>query len=604
MNHAIQNAIQQWAGRLALGVASLCLLAAAPAGAVTLELELTGRVGAGPLPQAPLVATNAAGETFSVTRLDLLLSGFALRRPDGQWQASTNAVAFLSLTEGRTRVRVADFPAGDYDALRFAVGVPPELNHADAAKFPAGHALNPNLNGLHWSWQGGYIFLALEGRWQTTNSAASGFSFHLANDWNLTTVTLPLRLSLVRDTRLTLNLDIHSVLNGIAFARDGASTHSRTNDPIANRLVKGLATAFREENSAPLPVAPVAQRPRSPQLPEHFTPYRFVVSRFFPVPELPADNPLTEERVALGRMLFHETKLSRDNSLSCASCHDAGAAFSDSRRVSLGVDGRAGTRQAMPLFNLAWKREFFWDGRAASLREQVLMPIQDHAEMHETLVRVVAKLARAEGLAAIDYPAQFAAAFGSREITPEKLALALENFLLTLTSHDSKFDRAQRGEPGAALSELEQRGFELFFTEYDPRRGQFGADCFHCHGGANFSNHGFANNGLDLAPADAGRWLATKRAADRGLFAVPSLRNVAVTAPYMHDGRFATLEEAVAHYVTGVKPSATLDPNLAKHPDGGVPLSADDQAALVAFLKTLTDPRYLPASSRASAANP
>ena len=202
--------------------------------------------------------------------------------------------------------------------------------------------------------------------------------------------------------------------------------------------------------------------------------------------------------------------------------------------------------------------------------------------MDETLERVTARLATTG-----TYPALFRAAFGSPEITAEKLGLALEQFLLTLTAYDARFDRALRGQ--ATLTEDEKRGFELFLTEYDPRTGQRGADCFHCHGGPLFSDHQFHNNGLAPNDADPGRWRVTGLESDRGRFATPSLRNVARTAPYMHDGRFATLEEVVAHYSTGIQRSATLDPNLAKHPDGSLPLSATDQAALVAFLKTLTN---------------
>ena len=190
----------------------------------------------------------------------------------------------------------------------------------------------------------------------------------------------------------------------------------------------------------------------------------------------------------------------------------------------------------------------------------------------------------------VDYPALFTEAFGSPEITAEKISLALEQFVLTLTSFDSKFDRALRGE--AKFTQPEQRGFELFMTEYEPRSGRFGADCFHCHGGALFSDHQFHNNGLDAVPLDLGRFLVTTNAGDRGKFSTPSLRNIALTAPYMHDGRFKTLEEVVEHYSTGLKRSATLDPNLAKHPDGGVRLMVEDQRALVAFLNTLTDEKF------------
>ena len=185
------------------------------------------------------------------------------------------------------------------------------------------------------------------------------------------------------------------------------------------------------------------------------------------------------------------------------------------------------------------------------------------------------------------YAGLFEAAFGSPEITAEKIALALENYLLTLTSFDAKFDRVLRGEE--TFTPDEQRGFELFSTEYDPRRDQFGADCFHCHGGPLFQSQTFANNGLDNTGSDLGREKVTGKASDRGKFAVPSLRNVALTGPYMHDGRFRTLAEVVEHYSPGVVRSAPLDPNLAKHPDGGVPLTAADKQALVAFLEALTD---------------
>src|SRR5439155_23426395 len=147
-------------------------------------------------------------------------------------------------------------------------------------------------------------------------------------------------------------------------------------------------------------------------------------------------------------------------------------------------EGKTRTRSAMPLFNLAWRSAFFWDGRAASLREQVLQPIQNPIEMHETLPNVVAKLRGGQEPSehrSADYPALFQTAFGTREITPDRIARALEQFLLTQTSHDSKFDRVLKGQ--AQFTTDEQRGFDLFHKEYDPRREQFGADCFHCHGG-------------------------------------------------------------------------------------------------------------------------
>jgi len=238
----------------------------------------------------------------------------------------------------------------------------------------------------------------------------------------------------------------------------------------------------------------------------------------------------------------------------------------------------------MPLFNLAWKDHFFWDGRANSLRAQVLEPIEDPIEMHENLDTLPKKLMNS------GYQQDFQKAFDSKEITTEKLSLALETFLLTLTSTNSKFDQALKGK--AELSKQEQRGLELFYMEYEPKHGKRGADCFHCHGGALFSDFDFHDNGLGLGK-DKGKGGVTGKAEDMGKFSTPSLRNIALTAPYMHDGRFQTLEEVVRHYSEGIKRTPNLSPNLAKHPTEGINLTKDDQAALVAFLKILTDPKYL-----------
>jgi len=313
------------------------------------------------------------------------------------------------------------------------------------------------------------------------------------------------------------------------------------------------------------------------------------VPAHFPEAAWPAENPLTEAGVELGRVLFHDVRLSVNGTQSCASCHAESHAFSDPRRFSLGAEGQVGTRNAMPLANLAWKPAFFWDGRSPTLRDQVLRPIEDPIEMHESLDRVVNKIG--------DLAPRFGAAFGTAEITSDRMARALEQYLLTLIPGTSKMDRTVTG--GERLDELEERGFELFFTESDPGRGIKGADCFHCHGGAHFTNHQFLNNGLDGdAPlADEGLARVTGKPADRAKFIVPSLRNVARTAPYMHDGRFATLEEVIEYYDHGIQSSTTLDPNLAKHlSQGGLGLSVEDKKALVAFLKALSDEPRVPAS--------
>ena len=305
-----------------------------------------------------------------------------------------------------------------------------------------------------------------------------------------------------------------------------------------------------------------------------------------PPPPIATDNELTVQGVKLGRMLFYETMLSKDGSMSCASCHRQKHAFSDTNQLSIGVDGFPGKRQAMAVFNMAWNtNEFFWDGRAHLLRHQSLKPIEDSLEMAEFLPNVISKLESVQA-----YKDQFKRAFGSEEITSEKMSLAMEQFMNSIVSVESKYDKFLRGD--ATLSASEEHGRKLFFTEYN----QFfpdssGADCAHCHAGLNFENDQYMNNGLD-APAfqtDIGREEVSGDANDRAKFKVPSLRNVELTTPYMHDGRFTTLEEVLDHYNNNLKASPTLDPALQQTIGTGLMLTPQDKADIIAFLKTLTD---------------
>jgi cytochrome c peroxidase len=574
------------ARKIILCLAGFCAIN--PASAATLQLQITPKVSGENLQPASLRYQTSASETFSVTRVSWLASDFALQRNDGSWLELSNSVAWFDYDQNRDSKRL-EIPAGEYCSLRFFVGLNTNLNHADVAKFPAEHPLNPNLNGLHWSWQGGFIFLALEGLWHNASGELDGWAYHLARDTNSTCVTLAAPLEITNETKLEMDFDLATLLNAprpLSFGKDGSSTHSRDGDPISAALVRNLAGAFRVHRITQLSETEIAvAHPKPLFLPTKFTPYEFQMVATFPIPDLPRDNPLLVERVELGKKLFLDPRLSINEQQSCADCHAPAKVFTDGRKTARGAEGKFGERNSMPLLNLAWKKEFFWDGRAKSLREQVLQPIQNPIEMHQSLTNLVKKLMDAK-----DYAALFTTAFGSPEITAEKISLALENYLLTLTSFDAKFDRVLRSEE--KFTTEEQRGFELFSTEYDPRRGQFGADCFHCHGGPLFQSQSFANNGLDETFGDLGRGKITGKKSDDGKFSTPSLRNVALTAPYMHDGRFQTLEAVVEHYATGVKRSATLDPNLAKHPDGGVPLTDADQHALVAFLKTLTDAQF------------
>jgi cytochrome c peroxidase len=563
-------------------------------GAVTLDLDFRPTWDAKPLELEALRHETGAGELLSVTRLSALLSGAALETADGNWVEVTPGHAWIDLASGRLRWTLNSVPPAQYRALRFWIGPDSVENHADPAKRLPDDPLSPGLNGLHWDWQGGYIFMALEGRYRSGTGPIAGYSMHFARDPRRTQVSLATSLDLRQDRVLRLDWDLASLFRlprPISLARDGHSTHSREQDALADALGKNLPLSFRAGDLLDsLGVAEKAVPPVVPKdLPPKYTPHRFAMAGTFPIPPLPRDNPLIEERIALGRRLFQETALSADRSISCASCHAAATGFSDLRRFSPGVRGQLGTRQSMALANLAWKREFFWDGRARSLRDQVLMPIQDPTEMAETLESVVGKLS---GMP--EYPVLFENAFGTPRIDAERIALALEQFVLTLTHFRSRFDLSTQGK--ASLSDQERRGLELFMTENEPRMGQRGADCFHCHGGPLFTDHQFHDNGLDLVPSDPGRARVTGRNADRGKFVTPTLRNIAQTAPYMHDGRFQTLEAVVRHYSEGVQASPNLDPNLAKHAAGGLHLSLEDQSALVAFLKTLSDP--VPESSQ------
>ncbi|MBB5031920.1 MbnP family protein [Prosthecobacter vanneervenii] len=526
----------------------------------------------------------SAQQKARITRLDFLLSGLALRRKDGTWVESKDWFAYLSAGAGRMTAKGSGIPAGEYTGIRFQIGVDDATNRADPHRYAADHALNPQVNGLHWGWMGGYIFLALEGRFQNEGKE-DGFSYHIANMPQLMKVDLPVEFRGGRPLTLTLDFDLEKVLSCVGFSKDGTSTHSREGDELAMRIKSRIEQSFRVRGlSYDVYQTPAYASPPAP-LPAGTHAYKPAVTQRFPQVRLPTDNPLTEEGVELGRRLFQDKRLSVNQTQACASCHDQGHAFADVRRFSLGAEQQVGKRNAMPLFNLAWQPAFFWDGRAATLREQVLMPIQDAHEMNETLPKVVAKLsADAECVEA------FRAAYGVSEITADGIAKALEQYLLTLVSQESRFDRAARKV--AELTESEKRGLRLFVTEFDPKRGLRGADCFHCHGGTLFMSQAFANNGLALAEDDIGRMAVTKDEADRGKFKTPSLRNIARTAPYMHDGRFATLEEVVEHYSSGVRNSPTLDPNLAKHPAGGIQLTAEEKADLVAFLKTLTDESF------------
>lgn len=317
-------------------------------------------------------------------------------------------------------------------------------------------------------------------------------------------------------------------------------------------------------------------------------PYNLEIPQLFAdkliAPIIPTNNPLTEEGVALGKKLFFDTILSADGTKSCASCHNPKNAFTDKQQFSVGIDGKLGFRNAMPLFNLAWNFDdrFNWDGSAFGLENQAFEPVSNPIELHANWKNISEKIQNHS-----EYQTLFLRAFGSSTIDSTFVTKAIAQFERTLISGNSKFDQFLLGK--ATLTPEEENGFNVFMDEAK-------GDCFHCHGSNNnplWTDNQFHNNGLDRNFSDLGLGKITGDPADNGKFKSPSLRNLAFTAPYMHDGRFATLDEVINHYSEGLQPSATIDPLMKQIDKGGVNLSTQDKADLKAFLLTLSDLEFV-----------
>lgn len=318
----------------------------------------------------------------------------------------------------------------------------------------------------------------------------------------------------------------------------------------------------------------------------------------FEVPDLPdflplvspSDNALTLEGIDLGRHLFYDPILSADSTMSCSSCHDPILAFTDGKSMSTGIDGIVGSRSAMSLINIGYNyRGLFWDGRVATLEEQALLPIEDPIELNHSWSEVVEDIQRHES-----YPRMFRKAYGiesTDEITEDLITKAIAQYeRILISGTNSKYDRAINYNT-VAFTELEQHGFDLFIDAGDG--DTVDAECSHCHHGGLFMGDLFFNNGIDETSdpeslLDLGRGAITGFDIDMGKFKAPTLRNIVLTAPYMHDGRFTTLEEVIDHYDSGGHPSPNLDQNIRP-----LSLSDYDKKALVAFLNTLTDTTYL-----------
>ena len=301
-----------------------------------------------------------------------------------------------------------------------------------------------------------------------------------------------------------------------------------------------------------------------------------------------ANNPVTAEGVELGRYLFYDPILSSDSTMSCASCHKQQSAFSDSpNQYSKGREGATMKRNTMPLFNLAWYPAFFWDGRAVSIEEQVFHPVRTYSEMNLQWNDAAVRLEKSKF-----YKALFTESFGNRKIDSIQISNAIAQFLRTLISHQSKYDQVLKGK--AYFSKDEYDGFVLV---NDQTKG----DCIHCHitdGDALGTTLVFSNNGIDSIYKaqdyiDKGRGAITGKSTDNGKFIVPSLRNLAFTSPYMHDGRFRTLEEVIEFYTSGIKLSANIDSKMAYAHRGGTKLTEEEKKKVIAFLLTLSDSSFI-----------
>ena len=308
------------------------------------------------------------------------------------------------------------------------------------------------------------------------------------------------------------------------------------------------------------------------------TPYALVQPYKFPLFPAGEDENITEEGIQLGRRLFYDPILSGDSSMSCATCHIQEDGFSDKRQFSIGIDGSIGNRQAMPIINIAWMTQLFWDGRSAGLQAQALEPVINPIEMMAHWHIVVSDL-KSNSV----YVDLFERAFPDQEITKYLAAGAIAQFEKTLISSNSKFDKFLKGQ--YALTDTEQRGYDLFYSEQ--------ADCFHCHEGALMTDLAFHNNGLDAIQIDNGLENVTHNANDIGKFKTPTLRNISFTSPYMHDGRFTTLEEVLDFYSEGVQTSPTVDALMEFSALGGVTLNTQEKADLKAFLLLLNDEEFL-----------
>lgn len=528
----------------------------------TLRIALDEQVDGAPLPFGALVNENAAGNTYAVDRLRYFLCNVRAERADGSF-VEVDAYHYRDAADATTAAFEVTLPGGAYDRISVLLGLDPELNVVGALDDV------PEVEAMRWpaALGDGYHYVWLEGRYRDAAGDPVPFDVRTGRVDDGAQVT-------DHAVRVTLPASAVTIGEGTTTLPAVVNVNAWFDDPVYDLtehpdMIDDLdAQAALRDNASNL-FEPVLET-------LELVTFLFPGAQPLEMPE-PDDNPTSRQGIALGRMLFYDPILSGDSTLACAGCHRQAQAFGDPRRFSVGIDGTQGTRQAPTIINASWIRRLFWDGRSPSLEDQAIHPVENPIEMHADWDEVVARIQ-----AHPSYPALFARVFGTSAITRDLVVKAIAQFERSLISRNSRYDRWNVLQD--TFTAQEERGFALFHTET--------AECFHCHHPTElFTGNLFFNIGLDSTVVDSGRGAITGNPQELAQFRAPTLRNVGVSAPYMHDGRFSTLEEVMAHYRNGVHTDlGNVDALLV----GGLPqLTDQDIEDLIAFLHTLTDHEFL-----------
>jgi cytochrome c peroxidase len=527
-------------------------------------LSLAESVDATPLAFGALVYENAAGNRYSVDRFRYYVSGVRLERTDGS-VVEMDAVHYRDAADpGTSTFTLEDVPGGSYVALSLLIGL--DAAHNEWGALPD----TPENAAMRWpaSLGDGYHYAWLEGRYRDETGAAAPYAVRTGRiddgvnfDDNLVRLVVPTSALVVDEGPVTLDVEV----NVNAWFDDPPFDLAENADMVADPAAQA---ALRDNASDLLDPVIIELEPVSFTFPGAEPPV---------MPE-PAGNPTTRQGIQLGRLLFYDPILSGDSTLACAGCHVQERAFGDPRRLSVGIGGERTPRHAPTIINPGWIRDLFWDGRSPSIEDQAIHPVENPIEMAADWDDVVADIQ-----AHPTYPALFRQVFGTSTIERDLVLKAIAQFERSLISRSSRYDRWLRGQE--SFTAQEERGWAIFHSE--------SADCFHCHHPNElFTTNQFINIGLDSVVVDPGLGGIDGDPNHLSQFRVPTLRNVGVSAPYMHDGRFATLEEVLEHYRTGGKAgTANVSPLI--RTGVGLPLSDQDIEDIIAFLHTLTDESFL-----------